>query len=61
MGRADISIVYSSPNPPMFRSFEFQATAVYPRMRKYISKPKKLYAMQENSVLFSLNLQLQKS
>ena len=44
------------PVPPIFRSFEFQVIAIYPRIKKCISNPKKLYAMQENSVFFSLTL-----
>ena len=44
------------PVPPTFRSFEFQAVAIYPPIKKCISNPKKLYAMQGNSVFFSLTL-----
>ena len=47
--------------PPTFKSFEFQVVALYPRMKKYISNPQKLSAIQENSVLFSLTFKLQKS
>ena len=49
------------PVPPVFEFFEVQAVVLYPRMKKYMSNPKKLCAIQETSVLFSLTLPLQKS
>ena len=43
------------PVPPIFK-FEFQFVALYPHMKKYMSNPKALCTIQENSVSFSLTL-----